>query len=213
MNVLAKILKYKVISIIRDMEQDNLIPVMNALYNGGIRVVEITMSSPKVLSSIEMISEYFGDKMVIGAGTVLDPESARVALLAGAKFILSPTVDLETIKITKKYGAVSIPGAFTPTEILQAYQHGADIVKVFPASSGAKYIKDIGGPLPQIPLLPTGGVSLENLSDFFKAGAVGAGIGSCLVNTKIPINEKYLKDLEENSKLYVAIASQFDNNK
>ena len=213
MNVLSKILKYKVISIIRDVEQDNLIPIMNALYNGGIRVVEITMSSPKVLSSIEMVSDYFGDKMLIGAGTVLDSESARAALLAGAKFILSPTVDLETIKITKKYGAVSIPGAFTPTEILQAYQHGADIVKVFPTSLGAKYIKDIRGPLPQIPLLPTGGVSLENLSEFFKAGAVGAGIGSSLVDTKIPVDKKYLKNLEENSKLFVAIASQFDNSK
>ena len=140
--------------------------------------------------------------MVVGAGTVLDPEAARNAVLAGAKFILSPTLDPDVIKTTKSLGVISIPGAYTASEILCAYKNGADIVKVFPATSPS-YIKDIAGPLPQIPLLPTGGITLENIKDFKKAGAVGFGIGSALVDTKQEITEQYLLQLTEKARRFV----------
>ena len=144
MNVLSKILKYKIVAIIRGSKASDVLSIAKALKKGGIKILEITMNSPSALSVIEELTCEFGDEVIVGAGTVLDPESARSALLAGAKFILSPTVDIETIKMTKRYGAISIPGAFTPTEILKAFESGADIIKVFPISCvGPAYIKDI----------------------------------------------------------------------
>ena len=208
MSTLSEILEHKVIAIIRNANPEDVPKIIKALYEGGIKIVEITINSPKVLSVIEKAADEFGGKVTIGAGTVLDPETARSAILAGAEFILSPTVKVETIKMTKRYGAVSIPGAFTPTEILEAYENGGDIIKVFPATLGPGYIKDIRGPLPQIPLLPTGGVRLDNIRDFMAAGAVGFGIGSSLVNTKEEITEEYLVQLTEKAKqLFSAVQS------
>ena len=161
------------------------------------------MNSPKALESIELISNEMKGKVVVGAGTVLDAESTRLAILSGATFILSPTVDKETIRMSKKYGAVSIPGAMTPTEILEAYEYGGDIIKVFPTTSlGPEYIKDLQGPLPHIPLLPTGGVSIDNVTDFIKAGAVGVGLGSALVNTKVETNKAYFEELEQKAQAF-----------
>ena len=161
------------------------------------------MNSPKALESIELISNEMKDKVVVGAGTVLDAESARLAILSGATFILSPTVDKDTIRMSKKYGAVSIPGAMTPTEILEAYEYGGDIIKVFPTTSlGPEYIKDLQGPLPHIPLLPTGGVSIDNVTDFIEAGAVGVGLGSALVNTKVETNKAYFEELEQKAQAF-----------
>lgn len=205
MNALSEILEHKVIAIIRNAKPEDVNKIIKALYEGGIKIVEITMNSPKVLSVIEKAADEFGGKVTIGAGTVLDPETARSAILAGAEFILSPTVKVETIKMTKRYGAVSIPGAFTPTEILEAYENGGDIIKVFPATLGPGYIKDIRGPLPQIPLLPTGGVRLDNIRDFIAAGAVGFGMGSSLVNTKEEITEEYLVQLTEKVKELISV--------
>ncbi|MEC0273490.1 bifunctional 4-hydroxy-2-oxoglutarate aldolase/2-dehydro-3-deoxy-phosphogluconate aldolase [Peribacillus frigoritolerans] len=204
MNELSAILEHKVISIVRGSKPGDMVKIAGALRNGGVKLIEITLNSPNALQSIELVSEAFGDEMVIGAGTVLDKETARAAILAGAKFILSPTVNLETIKLTKRYGAVSIPGAFTPTEILTAYENGGDIIKVFPASIGPGYINDIRGPLSHIPLLPTGGVTLENIREFQKKGAVGFGIGSALVDTKHEVNEKYLYDLTRKAEAFVS---------
>jgi 2-dehydro-3-deoxyphosphogluconate aldolase/(4S)-4-hydroxy-2-oxoglutarate aldolase len=204
MNALSRILENKIIAIIRGANPNDVIRISQALNDGGIKLIEITMNSPNALSVIKQVSNELGDKVLVGAGTVLDAETARSAILAGATFILSPTVDIETIKLTKRYGAVSIPGAFTPTEILSAYEKGADIIKVFPATLGPNYIKDILGPLPQIPLLPTGGIDLENLNQFIEAGAVGCGIGSALVNTKHEITEEYLRQLTKKASQFVS---------
>lgn len=202
MKVLSQILEHKIVAIVRGAQPDDVLKIADALFSGGIRILEITMNSPKAIAVIEKVAEKLGERMVIGAGTVLDSSTARTAILAGAKFILSPTLDIETIKTARRYGAVSIPGAFTPTEILKAYSSGADIVKVFPASDPA-YIKNIRGPLPQIPIMPTGGVNLENIKEFQKAGAVAFGIGSSLVDTKSEINDEYLKNLTEKAAAFV----------
>jgi 2-dehydro-3-deoxyphosphogluconate aldolase/(4S)-4-hydroxy-2-oxoglutarate aldolase len=201
MNVLSQIMNYK---IIRGSKAKDVVEIAKALNKGGIRLIEVAMNSPKALNVIEQLSCELGDEMIVGAGTVLDPQTARNALIAGAKFILSPTVDKETIKMTKRYGAVSIPGAFTPTEILNAFVNGGDIIKVFPASSvGPSYIKDIKGPLNQIPLLPTGGINLDNIDSYIKNGAAGAGVGGSLVNSKITVNEAYLKELTVKASEFV----------
>lgn len=203
-DTLQNILKHKVVAIIRNANPKDVMKIANALKDGGVKILEITLNSPRALNVIEEVSNELGDQLLIGAGTVLDPETARAALSSGAKFILSPTLNIETIKMTKRYGAVSIPSGFTPTEILTAYENGGDIIKVFPASIGPGYIKDIRGPLPQIPLLPTGGVNLDNIKDFLNAGAVGFGIGSALVNTKKEITEAYLTELTEKARLFVS---------
>jgi 2-dehydro-3-deoxyphosphogluconate aldolase/(4S)-4-hydroxy-2-oxoglutarate aldolase len=152
-----------------------------ALCAGGVRLLEITLNSPGALEAIRRVTDTMGDKLLVGAGTVLTPAEAEAAIDAGARFILSPSLDIDVIRTTRQRGAVSIPGAFTATEILTAYRNGADIVKVFPASVGASYFRDLRGPLPQIPLMPTGGVNLDNIREFRAAGAVAFGIGSALV--------------------------------
>jgi 2-dehydro-3-deoxyphosphogluconate aldolase/(4S)-4-hydroxy-2-oxoglutarate aldolase len=202
MSVLSQILAHKIIAIIRGANPDDVLKIAEALYAGGIRILEITMNSADPLSVIKEVKDKMGDRMIIGAGTVLDAESARKAVEAGASFLLSPIVDMEVIHTAKSLGVINIPGAYTATEIYQAYKNGADIVKVFPAISPS-YLKDIAGPLPQIPLLPTGGVTLENIRDFKHAGAVGFGIGSSLVNTKEEITEKYLLQLTAKAQQFV----------
>lgn len=209
MDVRSILFEEKLIAIIRNIDPNHVLEVCQALYEGGIQVMEITMNSPKALSLIEEVSDKLGDKVVVGAGTVLDPETARAAILAGAQFLISPTVHLETIKMTKRYGAISIPGAFTPTEILTAYEHGADMIKVFPALLGPEYIKSILGPLAQIPLLATGGVDLTNIKDYLTAGAVGCGIGGSLVNSKEPVTPAYLSQLTEKARKYVQAVEDF----
>ena len=202
MSVLSQILTHKIIAIIRGANPDDVIKIAEALYAGGIRILEITMNSADPLDVIKEVKDKMGDRMILGAGTVLDVESARKAIEAGASFLLSPIVDLEVIHTAKNLGVINIPGAYTATEIYHAYKTGADIVKVFPATSPA-YLKDIAGPLPQIPLLPTGGVTLENIKAFKNAGAVGFGVGSSLVNTKEEITEEYLLQLTAKAQNFV----------
>ncbi|MEB5567493.1 bifunctional 4-hydroxy-2-oxoglutarate aldolase/2-dehydro-3-deoxy-phosphogluconate aldolase [Mammaliicoccus sciuri] len=203
MDTLQTIKETKLIAILRNANPNDILPIVETLYKAGIRAIEVTMNSPKALESIELISNEMKGKVVVGAGTVLDAESARLAILSGATFILSPTVDKDTIRMSKKYGTVSIPGAITPTEILEAYEYGGDIIKVFPTTSlGPEYIKDLQGPLPHIPLLPTGGVSIDNVTDFIEAGAVGVGLGSALVNTKVETNKAYFEELEQKAQAF-----------
>ncbi|MFP7288975.1 bifunctional 4-hydroxy-2-oxoglutarate aldolase/2-dehydro-3-deoxy-phosphogluconate aldolase [Shouchella clausii] len=208
METLQAIYKHQLIAIIRGVPPENAVKIGSALKEGGIRLVEITLNSPDALESIRLLKRELGHEMKIGAGTVLDPEAAFSAIQAGADFILSPTVKAATIETTKRYGKVSIPGAYTPTEILSAYEHGADIVKVFPASAGPGYIKDIRGPLSHIPLLPTGRVNDQNIGAFKQAGAVGFGIGSSLVDGKAEVTPAYLRNLTEKAKNYVAALEQ-----
>ena len=193
-----------VVAVIRGATPESIISIGNALKDGGVTVLEITMETPRAASVIEAAAVYFGDEVLVGAGTVLDPETARMAILSGAKFIFSPTVRKETITMAKRYGVISVPGAFTPTEILTAYEYGADLIKVFPADAfGPSYLKNIAGPLPHIPLMPTGGVDLHNTADYMKAGAVAVGVGSTLVNTKKPLTEEALFNMKEKAADFI----------
>jgi 2-dehydro-3-deoxyphosphogluconate aldolase/(4S)-4-hydroxy-2-oxoglutarate aldolase len=177
--------EHKLISIIRGVEEKDAIKTVEALYQGGIRAVEITMNTRGALRMIETVKAVYGDKMMIGAGTVLDTENAASAITAGADFILSPTLSTKVIETCNRYSKLAVPGVLTPTEILTAWEAGAQLVKVFPARVfGPKYIKDIKGPLPQVEIMPVGGVSLENASDFIRNGAYALGIGSALVNSE-----------------------------
>lgn len=206
MSTLSQILEHKIIAIIRGAHPDDVVKIAEALYAGGIRILEITLNSAEPLHVIKAVTDALGDKMVIGAGTVLDAESARQAVAAGARFILSPIANADVIKTAKSLGVVSIPGAFTATEIYNAYKNGGNIIKVFPAISPS-YIKNIAGPLPQIKLLPTGGINIENIKEYKKAGAAGFGIGSSLVDTKKEINEEYLLELTNKAQKFIEAIS------
>lgn len=196
------ILDSRIVAIIRGAKPDDIHRIAEALYEGGIRTLEVTINSAKPLKVIEELADNLGDKMLIGAGTVLDPETARAALMAGAQFIVSPTLNPATIAMTQKYGALSMPGAMTPTEILAAYEAGGDIIKVFPATVGADFFRQIAGPLPHIPLAPTGGVTLDNIGDFAKAGAKAFGLGSSLTDTSIAVSDESLKGLTEKARRF-----------
>lgn len=172
----------RVIAVIRMTSYTKIMDVIEALIKGGIKLLEITMTVPDGVEIIKEVAKKVNDDFLIGAGTVLDAETARSVILAGASFIVSPNTNYEVIKMCKRYSRVIIPGAFTPTEILKAWENGADIVKVFPASYfGPRYFKDIKGPYPQIELMPTGGVSISNALDFINAGACAVSIGGELL--------------------------------
>lgn len=203
MSTLSQITENKIVAILRGVPSAQIVDVAQALYAGGIRVLEITMNSEEPLIAIRKVTEVFGDGMVIGAGTVLDTAMAKAAIAAGAKFVLSPIVERDVINVTKDLGAVSIPGAYTPTEIYSAFQWGADLIKVFPATSPG-YIRELSGPLPHVPLLPTGGITPQNINDYKEAGAVGFGIGSALVNAKQPLTAQSLETITEKARQFVA---------
>lgn len=186
----------------RGVQPEYVLRLAEAMYAGGIRLLEVTMNSADPLTVIREVSARMGDKMIIGAGTVLDAATAREAAAAGARFILSPVLEPEVITTARGLGLVSIPGAYTATEIYAAYKQGADMIKVFPATS-ASYIKDITAPLPKMHLLPTGGITPENIRDFQQAGAAGFGIGSALVNAKAAITPEYLQQLTEKSRQFI----------
>ncbi len=209
MDTLSGILKHKIIVIIRGIDPDDFLNIADALLEGGLSVMEITLNSRDALSVIKQASLHMGDRLLIGAGTVLDAVSAESAISAGAKFIVSPSLNIETIRATKKLGAVSIPGAFTATEILSAYNRGADIIKVFPASVGAGYFRDLRGPFPQIPMMPTGGVNLTNILEFQKAGAIAYGIGSALIDASQKMTKEYLFQITEKAKQFSGILNVY----
>ena len=202
MSVLSQILEHKIIAIIRGVHPDDVLHLAEAMYAGGIRLLEVTMNSAEPLAVIREVSARMGDKMIIGAGTVLDARTTREAAAAGAKFILSPVLETEVVRAARDLGVVCIPGAYTATEVYAAYKQGADMIKIFPASSPA-YIKDISAPLPKMHLLPTGGITPENIKAFQQAGAAGFGIGSALVNAKAAVTPEYLRQITEKSKQFI----------
>jgi 2-dehydro-3-deoxyphosphogluconate aldolase/(4S)-4-hydroxy-2-oxoglutarate aldolase len=192
-----------VIAIVRFERSEELVHVARAVAAGGVKIIEFTFTTPRALDLIEQASRELGDDVLLGAGTVLDPETARAAILAGAEFIVAPTLNLKVIEMCHRYSKVVIPGAYTPTEMLTACEAGSDFVKVFPADvGGPAYLKAVRAPLPQIKLIPVGGVTLENTREFIKAGAAAVGVGSNLVE-KRAIAEGHLDKLTENARLFV----------
>ena len=204
MPVYEQIIKHKIIAILRGAPPEEVVQIATVLYESGIRLLEITMNSENPLRAIEQVADKLGDEMIIGAGTVLDAQTAADAVSAGARFILSPVVKETVITAAKKLGAISIPGAYTATEIYNAHEAGADIIKVFPATSPS-YIKDLRGPLPHIPLLPTGGITAENIGAYLKAGAVGCGVGSALVNVKQKMTAADVDVLREHARRFIQV--------
>jgi 2-dehydro-3-deoxyphosphogluconate aldolase/(4S)-4-hydroxy-2-oxoglutarate aldolase len=185
-DVIGWIKQTGVIPVVRAASADEAMRAIDAIKEGGVSVLEITMTVPGAVRVIEEVAGRYGSEVLVGAGTVLDAETARACMLAGAQFIVSPALDLATIACCRAYSVPIMPGALTPTEVLQAWKAGADFVKVFPADSmgGASYIKSLKAPLPQIDIVPTGGVNLKTAADFIKAGASALGVGSDLVDLK-----------------------------
>lgn len=173
------------VAIIRAPTDEALVGVAEALFEGGIDVIEVTMTVPRALETLAAVRDRLGKRILLGAGTVLDAATARSALLAGAEFIVAPHTDLETIELCHRYDRLVMPGALTPTEVVRAWQAGADIVKLFPADAGGpSYLRSLRAPLPQVRFLPTGGVNLDTLADYFRAGACAVGLGGALVERK-----------------------------
>jgi 2-dehydro-3-deoxyphosphogluconate aldolase/(4S)-4-hydroxy-2-oxoglutarate aldolase len=183
--VLSELLAARVVAVIRMKEAAGLASVAAALRRGGVRALEITMTVPDAVEIIREMARTKEPGTLIGAGTVLDAGTARDVIAAGADFVVSPVFDRDTVEACREAGVVVAPGAFTPTEIVAAWRAGADIVKVFPATSlGPQFIRDLRGPLPRVRLMPTGGVTVENARDFLAAGAACVGLGTALVDTK-----------------------------
>src|SRR6266481_280522 len=179
---LQRVLDCGIVAVVRAPDSAQLVEVVRALADGGVTVVEITMTVPGALDVLRQVRQALGDRVLLGAGTILDPETARAALLAGAEYLVAPTVNVEVIRLCQRYDKLVMPGAFTPTEILTAWEAGADIVKVFPAEVvGPAFFKALRGPLPQVRVMPTGGVDLTTAAAFLKAGACCLGVGSQLV--------------------------------
>ena len=201
---LQRVLDLGLVAIIRAPSGEKLLQVAEALYAGGIDVIEVTFTVPGIIDIIHQLRKSIGDRVLLGAGTVLDPETARAAILAGAEFIVTPTVNANVIQLCRRYDKLVMAGGYTPTEILTAWEAGADIVKVFPADVGGPgYLKAIKGPLPQIRLLPTGGVDLTTIDSFVKAGACAVGLGSALVEKEALANGD-MGRIQELASAYVA---------
>ena len=189
---LQRVLTGGLVAVVRAPDATHLVDVIAALAEGGVSIAEVTFTVPGALDVLRAAKERLGGRVLLGAGTVLDTETARAALLAGAEFIVSPTLNLDVIRLCKRYDKLVFPGAFTPTEILTAWEAGADIVKVFPADVlGTGFFNAMRGPLPQIRLMPTGGVDLNTAGEFLRAGACCLGVGSQMVDPKAVAREDY----------------------
>jgi 2-dehydro-3-deoxyphosphogluconate aldolase/(4S)-4-hydroxy-2-oxoglutarate aldolase len=198
-----------VIPVVRVSSAQEAMDVSDAIKEGGVSLIEITMSVQGAIDVIKELTRKYKDEIIMGAGTILDPETGRAALLAGAQFIVSPTLNLDLIHLAHRYSAVVIPGAMTPTEILSAWNAGVDMVKVFPAAQlgGPEYLKALKGPLPQILLVPTGGVNLQNAAAFIKAGATALGVGGELVD-KTAVKEKKFNVITENTRAFLKVVKE-----
>jgi 2-dehydro-3-deoxyphosphogluconate aldolase/(4S)-4-hydroxy-2-oxoglutarate aldolase len=201
--------EHKIISIVRGIAVEDVEQVFQTLYEEGIRLIEVTLNTEHALMIISDMSRKFEGRMFVGAGTVLTSEMAYQAIKAGAKFILTPTVNVETIHTVKKEGVFCIAGALTPTEIQTAYENGADLVKIFPAGTmGVNYLKDIQGPFPKIPTVPTGGIDITNALEFLEAGATALGVGSSIVKGKKGYNENDFAELREKARRFFQVCHE-----
>jgi 2-dehydro-3-deoxyphosphogluconate aldolase / (4S)-4-hydroxy-2-oxoglutarate aldolase len=207
--ILSFIMDTGIVPVVRTTSAEGALKAIDAIYRGGIRAAEITMTVPGAIRALEQVADAFGDKLVLGAGTVLDAETARAAMLAGAQFFVSPSLRPATIEMVKRYSKVMMPGALTPTEVLTAWESGADIVKVFPCGNvgGPKYIKALRAPFPQIEMIPTGGVNLETAGEFLKAGACAVAVGGELVDNK-SIAEGRFEVIEQRARQYIEVIAR-----
>jgi 2-dehydro-3-deoxyphosphogluconate aldolase/(4S)-4-hydroxy-2-oxoglutarate aldolase len=202
---LERVHRSGIVAVIRAASGELLCDVAEALVAGGVDVMEVTFTVPRAHRALEQMAERLGDKILLGAGTILDAETARIALLSGAEFIVSPTLNLDVIRLCRRYGKLVMPGAFSPTEVLTAWEAGADIVKIFPSDvTGPAYLKALAGPLPQIRLMPTGGVTLETAPAFLRSGAFALGVGSSLVDPKA-IAAGQLQPIEKLARQFVEV--------
>jgi 2-dehydro-3-deoxyphosphogluconate aldolase/(4S)-4-hydroxy-2-oxoglutarate aldolase len=205
---LARVLNSRIVAVVRSPHAGLLTEVAEALLAGGVEIVEITFTVPRAHRVLEQLADRLGDKVLLGAGTVLDAETARAALLAGAKFIVAPTVDFEVIRLCQRYDKLVMPGALTPTEVLSAWEAGADIVKIFPSElTGPGYLKALHGPLPQVRLMPTGGVNLLTAAEFLRAGACALGIGGSLVEAEA-VEAGNMARIESLARQYVQLVRE-----
>jgi 2-dehydro-3-deoxyphosphogluconate aldolase/(4S)-4-hydroxy-2-oxoglutarate aldolase len=207
--ILARINETAVIPIVRTTNAETALQAVAAVGEGGIECVEITMTVKNALRALEAVADRYGDRLLLGAGTVLDPETARACILAGAQFFVAPSLSLKTVEIARRYSKPIFPGALTPTEVLTAWEAGADGIKIFPCSAvgGAKYIKALKAPLPHIDLIPTGGVNLETIGDFLDAGSFAVGVGNELIDGKSIAESNYEIITERARKFRQAVVS------
>src|SRR5438034_10061257 len=204
LKIIQRIMEVGLVPVVRASSTDEAGAIVEAIKTGGISVLEITMTVPGAIRLIEKISERYGNDVLLGAGTVVDAETARAVILAGAEFIVTPSLRLSTIEVCKRYSKVVIPGALTPTEVITAWEAGADFVKIFPCGNvgGPKYIKALRGPFPQIDFIPTGGVNLETTPEFIKAGAAAVAVGGELVDLKA-LREDKLEVITSNARRFL----------
>jgi 2-dehydro-3-deoxyphosphogluconate aldolase/(4S)-4-hydroxy-2-oxoglutarate aldolase len=207
--VLNALREIGLVPVLRAESEEQALALASAIAAGGVTVLEVTMTVPGAIRVMRRLAEERPD-ILIGAGTVLDPETARMCILEGAQFVVSPALNIKTIEMCHRYGVAVLPGALTPTEIVTAWEAGADVVKVFPASSlgGAKYLKSVKAPLPQVEMIPTGGVSQATAAEFLEAGAFALGVGADLVNLKA-IAEGHPETITESAQKYLAIVRKF----
>ncbi len=200
----AKILEVGLIPIVRAASAEDAFKAAEAIIAGGVGIAEITMTVPGAIRVMEKVADRYGDKVLLGAGTILDTQTARAALLAGAEFLVSPSLNLGVIETANRYSKACLPGALTPTEVVTAWEAGATFVKIFPCGTvgGAKYIKALKGPLPQVAMVPTGGVNLQTTPELLRAGASAVAVGTDLVDTKA-LQEDRLDAITENAKKFL----------
>jgi 2-dehydro-3-deoxyphosphogluconate aldolase/(4S)-4-hydroxy-2-oxoglutarate aldolase len=209
--VLKTLKEIGLVPVLRAESVEKALAVAEAIAAGGVTVLEITMTVPGAIQVMRQLAEKRPD-ILIGAGTVLDPETARICILEGAKYVVSPALNLKTIEMCHRYSIAALPGALTPTEVVTAWEAGADVVKIFPASAmgGAKYLASLKAPLPQVEMIPTGGVSQTTAMEFLEAGAFALGVGADLVNTKA-LAEGKPEIVTESAKKYLAIVKEFQS--
>jgi 2-dehydro-3-deoxyphosphogluconate aldolase/(4S)-4-hydroxy-2-oxoglutarate aldolase len=211
--IVEKLREIGLVPVLRAESEEQALGIASAIADGGVTVLEITMTVPGAIRVMSRLTKERPD-ILVGAGTVLDAETARMCMLEGAQFVVSPALNLKTIEMCHRYSIPVLPGALTPTEVVTAWQAGADVIKVFPASAlgGAKYLKSLKAPLPQVEMIPTGGVSLATAKEFLEAGSFALGVGADLVDTKAMAEGKPEK-ITESAKKYLEIVREFRKGK